>query len=64
MSEAGCATCPWRATYDQRPRSLLGRLWRFHARLCPGWRAYVTGLPDEERRAVIERYALPARKPA
>ena len=31
MSEPGCATCSFRAKYDDRPKSLLGRLWRWHA---------------------------------
>jgi hypothetical protein len=45
---------------DERPRSLLGRLWRFHANFCPGWKAYMSSLPDGEKRASIDRYALPA----
>ncbi len=60
MSEPGCATCAWRAKYDERPRSFLGRLWRFHANFCPGWKAFLRSLPDEERRTFIDRYNLAA----
>jgi hypothetical protein len=58
MSDSGCADCSFRAKYDSKPRSFLGRLWRWHANFCPGWRGYVKSLPENERQAVIERYQL------
>lgn len=58
MSKAPCAECKFRARYDKDPRSLLGRLWRWHAGWCPGFKAYMTSLPAEERRALAERYSL------
>jgi hypothetical protein len=62
MSETGCATCAWRAKYDEKPMSIIGRLWRFHANFCPGWKKYMTSLSDEERRTYIERYNFPPGK--
>jgi hypothetical protein len=62
MSEPGCATCAWRAKYDQKPKSFAGRLWRWHANFCPGWRAFMKSLPDEAKRAYVERYNFPADK--
>jgi hypothetical protein len=62
MSKPGCATCPWRAKYDSKPRSLLGRLWRWHVNFCPGWRAFMAGLPEDQKKAMIERYQLPPNK--
>jgi hypothetical protein len=62
MSESGCATCGFRAKYDARPKSLLGRLWRWHASFCPGWRSYVKSLPEDDKQAIIERYKLSATK--
>ena len=62
MSESACATCSWRAKYDEKPRSLLGRLWRFHANFCPGWKAFMKSLPDQEKLAYIEKYSFPADK--
>ena len=56
----GCEDCAWRARYDRAPRSLLGRLWRWHARWCPGWKAYTASLPAEEREALAGRYGLRA----
>lgn len=62
MSESGCASCAWRARFDSRPTSLMGRLWRWHANFCPGWKAYMKSLPDDERRALAQRYRFPADK--
>jgi hypothetical protein len=62
MSEPGCANCAWRVRYDERPKSLLGRLWRFHANFCPGWKAFMKSLPEEEKRAFVEKYNFPADK--
>jgi len=53
-----CAQCRLRARYDHNPRSFLGRLWRWHIGWCPGWRGYITSLPDDEKTAVAERYGL------
>jgi hypothetical protein len=62
MSDSNCATCVFRAKYDANPRSLLGRVWRWHANFCPGWRGYMTSLPDDERKTLIERYSFPKGK--
>lgn len=51
-----CETCPMRSKYDENPKSLLGRLWRWHTRWCPGWKKYLETLSESERRAVREKY--------
>lgn len=43
-----CESCPWRARYDRNPRSILGRLWKWHTRWCPGWKAYQKELAARE----------------
>ena len=55
MSEAGCATCRFRAIYERKPRSILGRLWRWHIKFCPGWKGYMKSLSEEEREAVLTK---------
>ena len=62
MSQPGCATCAWRAKYDKEPKSLLGRLWRWHANFCPGWKGYMKSLPEEEKSVLIEKYNFPTGK--
>ena len=58
MAKHACASCKFRAKYDERPESLLGKLWRWHAGWCPGFKAYLRSLPEEERRQLVERYGL------
>jgi hypothetical protein len=56
MSEARCANCGWRVKYDDNPKSILGRLWRWHINFCPGWKSYFTSLPQEEKAKLAEQY--------
>ncbi|MEJ2070731.1 MAG: hypothetical protein P8X65_10610 [Syntrophobacterales bacterium] len=58
MAGSGCAACSFRARYDKNPQSLLGRLWRWHANWCPGWKSYMKSLPDQERLELAEKYDL------
>ena len=58
MAASSCENCGFRAKYDSNPKSFLGRLWRFHANWCPGWKAYMKSLPDKQRRRLAEKYAL------
>jgi hypothetical protein len=59
MAKSGCATCSFRGRYDKNPKSFLGRLWKWHANWCPGWKSYMKSLPDQERLALAEKYDLP-----
>ncbi|MDA8142297.1 MAG: hypothetical protein M0036_26925 [Desulfobacteraceae bacterium] len=58
MAAKNCENCGFRARYDHNPRSLLGRLWRWHANWCPGWKGYLRSLTPDERARLVERYAL------
>ena len=51
-----CEQCKFRAYHDRKPRSLLGRLWRWHINFGPGWKAYFTSLSPEERQALRDKY--------
>jgi hypothetical protein len=57
-----CGNCCFRAKYDQNPRSLLGRLWRWHISFCPGWKLYMRSLSPEEQTLVRKQYSLPEKK--
>lgn len=52
MAAIPCSSCKMKNRYETNPRSLLGRLWRWHTGWCPGWRKYLKCLPDEERQAL------------
>jgi len=58
MAEIQCAHCAFRAKYDNNPKSFLGRLWRWHANWCPGWKEYMKSLPEAERNDLAKRYQL------
>jgi len=58
MAISGCEKCMFRAKYDRNPRSLLGRLWRWHATWCPGWKSYLRSLDEGERAELVRKYGL------
>ena len=58
MSDQNCENCAFRAKYDNNPGSFLGRLWRWHANWCPGWKSYMRSLSDEERIHTAEKYNM------
>lgn len=59
MRKHSCGACTFRARYDHNPKSILGRLWRWHIRFCPGWKSYLKSLPDPEQAQLREQYGLP-----
>ena len=49
--EHGCATCGLRKKAEEKPKSLMARLWRWHTGWCPGWKAYQESLDKEQAAA-------------
>ena len=58
MAEQNCENCAWRAKYDKNPQSLLGRLWKWHAGWCPGWKTYMNSLPEDKRNIIARDYNM------
>ena len=58
MADLNCKNCSFRAKYDNNPKSFLGRIWRWHAGWCPGWKAFLKSLTDSEKNELIEKYNL------
>ncbi|MBT8352509.1 MAG: hypothetical protein KJO26_14920 [Deltaproteobacteria bacterium] len=58
MNKHNCENCTFREKFDKNPRSLLGRLWKWHIGWCPGWKGYITSLPSDERITLAEKYDL------
>ncbi len=56
MKQSNCENCPMRKKYDTDPRSLAGRLWKWHIRWCPGWKSYLRAADPEKREALFARY--------
>ena len=59
MAEHNCEDCKFRAKYDNNSKSLLGRIWHWHAGWCPGWKRYITSRPDDERIKLAGKYNFP-----
>ncbi len=55
MGEAGCAKCRIHRYYERKPKSLLGRVWKWHTGWCPGWKKHLKSLSDEDRAALVKR---------
>lgn len=53
-----CAKCRFRAKFDSNPKSLLGRIWRWHIKFCPGWKKYYSGLSPLEQNDLAVKYGL------
>ena len=58
MAKPRCGGCFFRGKYDQNPRSILARLWRWHISWCPGWKAYMKSLPEGDKAGTIAKYNL------
>jgi hypothetical protein len=42
--QSKCNECAFRKKAEEKPKSFLAWLWRFHTKFCPGWRAYMKEL--------------------
>ena len=49
--DSKCHTCNLRARSTEKPKSLTARLWRWHTKWCPGWKAYVKELESKGLKA-------------
>lgn len=58
---SSCETCKFRAIYDRKPNSFLGRVWHWHIGFCPGWKKYFKDLSEEEKQELLKRYNLKER---
>lgn len=51
-----CENCRIRAHYDEKPKSLMGRIWHWHINFCPGWKSYFTSQSPEKQAELREKY--------
>lgn len=58
MSEKqNCVDCAFRKKYDDNPKSILGRIWKWHTNWCPGWKKYLESLDTDERNRMAQKYS-------
>lgn len=43
-----CETCSMRKAAEQNPKSFKSRLWFWHTKWCPGWKAYQKELKQQQ----------------
>ena len=51
-----CEKCKFRAKYNQKPNSFIGKFWRWHINFCPGWKAYFTSQSAEKKAELRDKY--------
>ena len=44
---SNCENCGMRRRAEQKPESLISKIWRWHTRWCPGWKAYQAELASK-----------------
>ena len=42
-----CENCRLQAYAERKPRSIIARIWRWHTRWCPAWKAYQQSLEQK-----------------
>ncbi|MDY0362107.1 MAG: hypothetical protein RBR08_11690 [Desulforegulaceae bacterium] len=55
---SNCENCSFRKKYDKNPESILGRLWKWHTKFCPGWKKYFNSLSQGKKDELIKKYKL------
>lgn len=45
-----CEACEMRRKAEANPKAFLSRLWRWHTKFCPGWKAYQAHLAETAQR--------------
>ncbi|MCT4640370.1 MAG: hypothetical protein N4A72_21910 [Bacteroidales bacterium] len=58
MATIKCGECPLRKKYDEKPKSLAGRFWRWHIKFCPKWKIYLKSLNSEQKELIAEKYNI------
>ena len=51
-----CENCKLRKKYDDKPKSFVGKFWRWHINFCPGWKGYMKSLDDTEKAEIQAKY--------
>jgi hypothetical protein len=44
-----CEDCAWRKRSEENPKSFMARIWRWHTKVCPSWKAYQKELAQQKQ---------------
>ena len=58
MKKHNCEECKLRNKFDQKPKSLTGRFWRWHLNFCPGWKGYMESLDADKKAEISSKYNI------
>jgi hypothetical protein len=58
MKKKPCENCKLRKKYDEKPNSMVGKIWRWHINFCPGWKGYMKSVDDKTRDELKVKYDL------
>ncbi len=58
MAKHNCKECSFRKIHNNKSKSFLGRLWRWHMNWCPGWKKYYDSLGENQRMEKAAKYNL------
>jgi len=45
---ANCEKCKMRLRAEAKPNSIISKIWRWHTKWCPGWKAYQKELAEQK----------------
>ncbi len=43
-----CENCKWREYSEKKPEKIISKIWKWHTKWCPGWKAYQKELAQQE----------------
>ncbi len=43
-----CENCKLRKYAEKKPDSLIAKIWKWHTKWCPGWKAYQREMADKD----------------
>lgn len=58
MKKHQCENCKMRAKYDKSPNSMIGKMWRWHIKFCPGWKGYMKSLDTDKKSEIVAKYDI------
>lgn len=52
--ESNCGECKLHNYAERKPNSIIAKIWKWHTKWCPGWKAYQRELAKQENETGAE----------